>query len=101
MINLDLNEAFKILEIDLTTHKKTIKAAYSRILKKYHPEEFPDKFIQINEAYKKTLEYAENYSSRYRTENKNDYNNFENIEEKKRTIFRNIFIQIIQTEKNI
>lgn len=96
---MDLNEAFKILEIDLTTDKKNIKAAYSRILKKYHPEEFPDKFIQINEAYKKTLEYAENYSSRYRTENKNDYNNFENIEEKKRTIFRNIFIQIIQKEK--
>ena len=71
MINLDLNEAFKILEIDLTTNKKTIKAAYSRILKKYHPEEFPDLFIQINEAYKKTLEYAENYSDRGRTKNNN------------------------------
>lgn len=88
---MDLNEAFKILEIDLTTDKKTIKAAYSRILKKYHPEEFPDKFIQINEAYKKTLEYAENYSSRYRTENKNDYNNFENIEEKKENYFSKYF----------
>lgn len=88
---MDLNEAFKILEIDLTTDKRTIKAAYSRILKKYHPEEFPDKFIQINEAYKKTLEYAENYSSRYRTENKNDYNNFENIEETKDKYFEDIF----------
>ena len=55
MINLDLNEAFKILEIDLTADKKNIKSAYSKILKKYHPEEFPDLFIQINEAYKKTL----------------------------------------------
>ena len=55
MINLDLNEAFKILEIDLTTNKKLIKAAYSRILKKYHPEEFPDLFIQINEAKEKFL----------------------------------------------
>ena len=55
MINLDLNEAFKILEIDLTTDKRTIKAAYSRILKKYHPEEFPDLFIQINEAKEKFL----------------------------------------------
>ena len=91
MIILDLNEAFKILEIDLTTDKRTIKAAYSRILKKYHPEEFPDLFIQINEAYKKTLEYAENYSSRYRTENKNDYNNFENIEETKDKYFEDIF----------
>ena len=88
---MDLNEAFKILEIDLTTDKRTIKAAYSRILKKYHPEEFPALFIQINEAYKKTLEYAENYSSRYRTENKNDYNNFENIEETKDKYFEDIF----------
>ena len=96
---MDLHEAFKILEIDLTADKKNIKSAYSKILKKYHPEEFPDLFIQINEAYKKTLEYAENYSGRDRDENKNDYNNFQNIEEKKRTIFRNIFIQIIQKEK--
>lgn len=97
---MDLNEAFKILEIDLTTDKRTIKAAYSRILKKYHPEEFPDLFIQINEAYKKTLEYAENYSSRYRTENKNDYNNFENIEETKDKYFEDIFEDNNEFNKN-
>ena len=77
---MDLHEAFKILEIDLTADKKNIKSAYSKILKKYHPEEFPDLFIQINEAYKKTLEYAENYSRRGKTENENFYNNFQNIE---------------------
>ena len=88
---MDLHEAFKILEIDLTTNKKTIKAAYSRILKKYHPEEFPDLFIQINEAYKKTLEYAENYSRRGKTENENFYNNFQNIEKTRDESFEDIF----------
>lgn len=97
---MDLNEAFKILEIDLTTNKKTIKAAYSRILKKYHPEEFPDLFIQINEAYKKTLEYAENYSDRGRTKNKNDYNNFQNIEKTRNRYFEDIFEDNDEFNKN-
>ena len=97
---MDLNEAFKVLEIDLTTNRKAIKAAYSRILKKYHPEEFPDLFIQINEAYKKTLEYAENYSSRYRAENKNDYNNFQNIEETIDKYFEDIFGENDKFNKN-
>ena len=97
---MDLNEAFKILEIDLTTNKKTIKAAYSRILKKYHPEEFPDLFIQINEAYKKTLEYAENYSDRGRTKNKNDYNNFQNIEKTRNRYFEDIFEDNNEFNKN-
>ena len=97
---MDLNEAFKILEIDLTTNKKTIKAAYSRILKKYHPEEFPDLFIQINEAYKKTLEYAENYSNRGRTKNRNDYNNFQNIEKTRNRYFEDIFEDNDEFNKN-
>ena len=88
---MDLNEAFKILEIDLTTNRKAIKAAYSKILKKYHPEEFPDLFIQINEAYKKTLEYAENYSDRGRAENKNEHNNFQNMETTRDRYFEDIF----------
>ena len=97
---MDLNEAFKILEIDLTTDKRTIKAAYSRILKKYHPEEFPDLFIQINEAYKKTLEYAENYSRRGKTENENFYNNFQNIEKTRDEYFEDIFEENDEFNKN-
>ena len=97
---MDLHEAFKILEIDLTRNKKTIKAGYSRILKKYHPEEFPDLFIQINEAYKKTLEYAENYSNRGRTKNRNDYNNFQNIEKTRNRYFEDIFEDNNEFNKN-
>ena len=100
MINLDLHEAFKILEIDLTADKKNIKSAYSKILKKYHPEEFPDLFIQINEAYKKTLEYAENYSRRGRTENENVYNHFQNIEKTGDRYFEDIFEDNDEFNKN-
>ena len=97
---MDLHEAFKILEIDLTADKKNIKSTYSKILKKYHPEEFPDLFIQINEAYKKTLEYAENYSRRGKTENENFYNNFQNIEKTRDEYFEDIFEENDEFNKN-
>ena len=97
---MDLHKAFKILEIDLTADKKNIKSAYSKILKKYHPEEFPDLFIQINEAYKKTLEYAEDYSRRGRIENENVYNHFQNIEKTRDEYFEDIFEENDEFNKN-
>ena len=54
---LNFDEAFKILEIEPTDDKKKIKIAYSKMLKKYHPEEFPEMFMKINEAYKVALEF--------------------------------------------
>ncbi|WP_304181077.1 DnaJ domain-containing protein [Leptotrichia trevisanii] len=56
---MDFREAFKILEIEPTDDKKKIKVAYSKILKKYHPEDFPEMFMRINEAYEIALEYSE------------------------------------------
>ena len=49
---LNFDEAFKILEIEPTDDKKKIKIAYSKMLKKYHTEEFPEMFMKINEAYR-------------------------------------------------
>ena len=54
---MNFDEAFKILEIEPTDDKKKIKIAYSKMLKKYHPEEFPEMFMRINEAYKVALEF--------------------------------------------
>ena len=54
---LNFDEAFKILEIEPTADKKKIKIAYSKMLKKYHPEEFPEMFMKINEAYRVALEF--------------------------------------------
>ena len=45
--------------IDPTDDKKKIKVAYSKMLKKYHPEDFPEMFMRINEAYETALEYSE------------------------------------------
>ena len=54
---MNFDEAFKILEIEPTDDKKKIKIAYSKMLKKYHPEDFPEMFMKINEAYRVALKF--------------------------------------------
>ena len=85
---LDFAEAFKILEIEPTSDKKKIKVAYSKMLKKYHPEDFPEMFMKINEAYEKALGYAENNFSENLYENTQ---NFRKTEKMKESDFSDIF----------
>lgn len=46
---------WKVLGIEPTSDKKEIKKAYARLLKQYHPEENPEEFKQIQEAYQQCL----------------------------------------------
>ena len=88
MIILNFAEAFKILEIEPTSDKKKIKIAYSKMLKKYHPEDFPEMFMRINEAYETALGYTENNFSENLYENTQ---NFRKTEEMKESDFSDIF----------
>lgn len=47
--------AWEILGIEPTSDKKTIKRAYAKLLKQYHPEENPEKFKKIQAAYQQCL----------------------------------------------
>lgn len=47
-----------ILEIEATTNERQIKRAYAKLIARYHPEEYPEKFQQIREAYEAALLYA-------------------------------------------
>lgn len=47
--------AWEILGVEPTSDKKTIKRAYAKLLKQYHPEENPEKFKQIQVAYQQCL----------------------------------------------
>ena len=85
---LNFAEAFKILKIEPTSDKKKIKVAYSKMLKKYHPEDFPEMFMKINEAYEKALGYAENNFSENLYENTH---NFRKTEKMKESDFSDIF----------
>lgn len=85
---MNFAEAFKILEIEPTNDKKKIKVAYSKMLKKYHPEDFPEMFMRINEAYETALGYTENNFSENLYENTQ---NFIKTEEMKESDFSDIF----------
>lgn len=85
---MNFAEAFKILEINPTSDKKKIKVAYSKMLKKYHPEDFPEMFMRINEAYETALVYTENNFSENLYENTQ---NFRKTEKMKESDFSDIF----------
>ena len=77
---MNFDKAFKILEIKPTDDKKKIKIAYSKMLKKYHPEDFPEIFMKINEAYRVALEFEKTDFDEVKSENKITEKNNENEE---------------------
>ncbi len=70
---MDWIESFRILQIEPTNDKKKIKIAYSKLLKKYNPEDYPDLFIKIQEAYETALKYSGNFSEHTRNFNENNF----------------------------
>ena len=65
---------WEVLGIEPTSDKKEIKKAYARLLKQYHPEENPEEFKQIQEAYQHCLHPDQevesvSYKQEVRTEN--------------------------------
>ena len=107
---LEFRKAFEILEIEPTDDKKKIKIAYSKMLKKYHPEDFPEMFMRINEAYRIALEFEKSDFDEVKSEDeiteKKDENTefFEkvkrNFEENKEKSFFGNFEDIFSEEKN-
>ena len=49
---------WNILGIEPTKDIKTIKAAYAKLAKQYNPEEHPEEFKRIFDAYKSACAYA-------------------------------------------
>lgn len=49
---------WQILEISKESDKQTIKKAYAKLLKKYHPEEDPKGYQKLREAYNEALKYS-------------------------------------------
>lgn len=50
---------FEILEIEPTEDKKKIKKAYASLARKYHPEEQPEKWKEIHDAYTMAMRIAD------------------------------------------
>lgn len=59
-----------ILKIEPVKDKKQIKRAYAKAVKTCHPEENPEEFKRLHDAYEKALQYAEsNEQSVFRPDN--------------------------------
>lgn len=53
-----MDRIWDILGIDATKDKREIKKAYARLSKEIHPEEKPEEFQRLYEAYQEALQYA-------------------------------------------
>lgn len=53
-----MESIWDILGIDPTTDKKKIKKAYAEKTKVYHPEDYPEEFKIVQEAYQWAMKYA-------------------------------------------
>lgn len=53
-----MDRIWDILQIEATTDKREIKKAYARRTREIHPEEKPEEFRMLHEAYQRALQYA-------------------------------------------
>ena len=53
-----INEAFIVLGIEPTRDQRTIRKAYAALVRKYHPEEYPEEWQRIHDAYETALKHA-------------------------------------------
>lgn len=51
---------WKMLEIEPTKDVAIIKRAYATLAKKYHPEQYPEEFLNLRNAYEAAMDYATN-----------------------------------------
>ena len=55
-----MNKIWEILNIEPTKDKAAIKRAYALLARKYNPEDEPEKYQELHEAYKQALFLADN-----------------------------------------
>lgn len=53
-----MSDFWEILEIGPTTDISVIKRAYAVLAKKYHPEQYPEEFLNLRNAYEAAMDYA-------------------------------------------
>ena len=74
------------LGIEYTNDVKIVKKAYAKLIKIYHPEEYPEEFKKINEAYKLAINLCKgnpiiiNTNDLLNTEEELTQDKFKNIE---------------------
>ena len=57
-----MSDFWEVLGIVPTTDKAVIKRAYAALAKKYHPEQYPEEFLNLRNAYESAMDYASSES---------------------------------------
>lgn len=57
-----MSDFWEVLGIVPTTDKSVIKRAYAALAKKYHPEQYPEEFLNLRNAYESAMDYASSES---------------------------------------
>lgn len=65
---LGIRDAYEILGIDQDADTKTIKRAYAELVKQYHPEEQPEEWKRIHDAYELAIRSSEQAGRRMSSE---------------------------------
>lgn len=53
------DDVYELLGVDREADTKTLRRAYTRLIRKFKPDHFPDEFQRIREAYDATRQFAE------------------------------------------
>ena len=69
-------DCFDILGISSSSDKKAIKHAYAKLLKKYNPEDDPEGYQKLREAYDNALKYEKSHKA----QNDISYDNYQSEE---------------------
>ncbi|MFK8012672.1 MAG: DnaJ domain-containing protein, partial [Marinicellaceae bacterium] len=77
---------WKTLNIDPTDDKKIIKKAYAKLIKQYKPDEYPEKFQEIQQAYQMALS-SMHYNQKIIENQESSQINDEIIKESKKETF--------------
>lgn len=57
-----MKNIWEILKIEETKDSRAIKRAYASLVKEYNPEDYPQEFLNIREAYEAAMAYAADFS---------------------------------------
>lgn len=60
---MNLFNFWQILDIEITNDVKLIKRAYAKKTKQFHPEDHPEDFKKLQEAYKLAIAYAKSHKN--------------------------------------
>ena len=64
-----MSDFWEMLEIEPTTDVSAIKGAYAALAKKYHPEQHPEEFLKLRNAYEAAMDYASSGTILFSMEN--------------------------------